>query len=131
VRESIAQQALSSDLQQRFDEAAKGLEQSMKAVRESLARLDSTLTDAASNAEAKMRYQLDQLQARAARAETGRNEVVARHAEALSSALFPNKALQEREIAGVGFVARYGTDLLKNLYDTIHTGCHDHQVIEV
>jgi bacillithiol biosynthesis cysteine-adding enzyme BshC len=131
VREWIAQQALSSDLQQRFEEATKGLEQSMKAVRESLARLDSTLVDAASNAEAKMRYQLEQLQARAARAESSRNDVITRHAEALSSALFPNKALQEREIAGVSFIARYGTDLLQNLYDTIHTGCHDHQVVEI
>jgi len=131
VRELIAQQCLASDLQQRFDEAKNGLEQSMKAVRESLSRLDSTLVDAASNAEAKMSYQLEQLQARAARAESSRNEVIARHADALSSALLPNKVLQEREIAGVSFVARYGTDLLKSLYETIHTGCHDHQVIEI
>lgn len=131
LRERIAQQALSSDLQQRFDEAKSSLEHSMSAVRESLKSLDSTLIDAASNAEAKMHYQLGQLQARAARAESSRNEVITRHADSLSSALFPNKALQEREIAGVSFVARYGTDLLKNLYETIHTDCHDHQVIEV
>lgn len=131
LREVIGQRTLPADLQQRFDEAKSGLERSMREVREVLTRLDSTLTDAASNAEAKMHYQLGQLQARAARAELGRNEVIARHAESLSSALFPNKALQEREIAGVGFVARYGTELLKNLYDTIHTGCHDHQVIEI
>ena len=131
LRERIAQQALSSDLQQRFDEAKSSLERSMSAVRESLKSLDSTLIDAASNAEAKMHYQLGQLQARAARAESSRNEVITRHADSLSSALFPNKALQEREIAGVSFVARYGTDLLKNLYETIHTDCHDHQVIDV
>lgn len=131
LREAIGERTLPPDLQQRFDEAKKGLERSMGAVREALARLDSTLTDAASNAEAKMHYQLGQLQARAARAELGRNEVIARHAESLSSALFPNKVLQEREIAGINYVARYGTELLRNLYETIHTGCHDHQVIEI
>jgi hypothetical protein len=28
-------------------------------------------------------------------------------------------------------VARYGPSLLQNLYETIHTDCHDHQVIEI
>jgi hypothetical protein len=49
----------------------------------------------------------------------------------LSQALFPNKALQEREVAGVSFVARYGPQLLANLYQQINPDCHDHQVIEV
>ena len=131
LREAIAQQALPSDLQQLFDEAKSSLERSLNAVRESLMRLDPTLADAATNAAAKMQYQLGQLQARAARAEVSRNEVIARHADALSHALFPNKALQEREVAGVSFVARYKTELLRNLYETIHTDCHDHKVIEI
>jgi len=31
----------------------------------------------------------------------------------------------------VSFVARYGTELLANLYQTIRPDCHDHQVIEL
>jgi bacillithiol biosynthesis cysteine-adding enzyme BshC len=131
VREIIATRTLPSDLQGRFTEAKAALETSMGAIREALARLDSTLVDAASNAEEKMKYQLAQLEARAARAEVQRNEVITRHAESLSSALYPSKALQEREIAGVSFLARYGPGLLQNLYETIHTDCHDHQVIEI
>jgi hypothetical protein len=68
---------------------------------------------------------------RTSRAELLRNEVIARHADFLSDALFPNKALQEREVAGVSFVARYGPELLATLYQTIQPDCHDHQVIEV
>ncbi len=131
LREIIAARTLPSDLQTRFGEAKAALETSMGGIRETLARLDSTLVDAASNAEEKMKYQVTQLEARAARAEVQRNEVIARHAESLSSALYPNKALQEREVAGVSFVARYGAGLLQNLYETIHTDCHDHQVIEI
>jgi hypothetical protein len=63
------------------------------------------------------------------RAEEQRNEVITRHADALTNALFPHKALQEREIAGVSFVARYGRGLLADLYQHIHPDCHDHQVI--
>lgn len=103
----------------------------MVALRESIGRLDSTLIDTAESAGSSMSHQIDRLQARVARAEQQRNEVVTRHADALSCALFPSKALQEREIAGVSFVARYGTELLVNLYRTIQPDCHDHQVIEV
>jgi bacillithiol biosynthesis cysteine-adding enzyme BshC len=131
LRETLAARTLSSDLQGRFAEAKASLEKSLGSIRESLARLDSTLVTAASNAEEKMKYQLTQLEARAARAEAQRNEVITRHADSLSSALYPNKSLQEREIAGVSFVARYGPGLLQNLYETIHTDCHDHQVIEI
>jgi bacillithiol synthase len=127
----IAGRTLPSDLQTRFAEAKAALEKSLGSIRETLARLDSTLVDAASNAEEKMRYQLTQLEARAARAEVQRNEVITRHAESLSSALYANKALQEREIAGVSFVGRYGSGLLHDLYGTIHTDCYDHQVVEL
>jgi bacillithiol biosynthesis cysteine-adding enzyme BshC len=131
LRETLATRTLPSDLQGRFAEAQTALEKSLGSIREALARLDATLVDAASNAEEKMKYQLAQLEARAARAEVQRNEVLTRRAESLSSALYPNKALQEREIAGLNFVARHGLGLLQNLYETIHTDCHDHQVIEI
>jgi len=131
VRERIAAQSMPADLKQTFEDAKTSLDKSMNAIRESLTRLDPTLTDAAVNASAKMHYQLTQLEARAARAESLRNDVISRHADALSSALFPNKVLQEREIAGVSFLARYGTGLLNDLYQMIHADCNDHQIVEM
>jgi bacillithiol biosynthesis cysteine-adding enzyme BshC len=131
VREVIAARSLPSDLQARFSEAYASVEQSMAALRESIGKLDSTLIDTAESTRSSMSHQIDRLRARVARAEQQRNEVVTRHADALSHALFPNKVLQEREIAGVSFVARYGPELLANLYQHVHPDCHDHQVIEV
>ncbi len=131
VREAIAARALSPDLQARFSEAYASVEQSMTALRDSIGKLDSTLMGAADRARMSMWYQVNRLQRRAARAEVLRNEVIARRADALSNSLFPNKILQEREVAGVSFVARYGPDLLAKLYAAIHTDCHDHQLISV
>jgi len=131
VREAIAARSLPPDLQTRFSEAYASVEQSMAALRESIGRLDSTLIDTAESTRTSMSHQIDRLRARVARAEQQRNEVITRHADALSDALFPNKVLQEREVAGVSFVARYGPELLANLYEKIHPDCHDHQVIEV
>ncbi len=129
VREAIAARSLPADLQQRFSEAYASVERSMAALRESIGKLDSTLIDTAESTRSSMAHQITRLQARVSRAEELRNEVITRHADALSHALFPHKALQEREVAGVSFVARYGPGLLVDLYQTIHPDCHDHQVI--
>jgi bacillithiol biosynthesis cysteine-adding enzyme BshC len=131
VREAIAARSLPSDLQARFTAAHASVEESMTALREAIGRLDSTLIDTAESTRSSMSHQIDRLQARVARAEQQRNEVITRHADALSHSLFPHKALQEREVAGVSFVARYGKELLVNLYQHIHPDCHDHQIIEV
>lgn len=129
LRELMASRTLPRELQSAFDEAEASLEKSVAAIREGLARLDRTLVDSATNAASKMQHQLTQLRARAARAELRQTEILGRHADLLCNALYPNKTLQEREIAGVYFAARYGGDFLRGLYDTIHTDCLDHQVM--
>ncbi len=131
VRETIAAKSLPVDLQARFSEAYASVEQSMTALRDSIGELDATLIGASDRARMSMWYQVNRLQRRAARAELLRNEVITRHADTLSNALFPNKLLQEREIGGVSFVARYGPSLLEKIYSAIRTDCHDHQVIDV
>ncbi len=131
VREVIAARSLPPDMQAQFSAAHASVERSMTALRDAIGKLDSTLIAAADRARTSMWYQVNRLQRRAARAELLRNEVITRHADALSNALFPHKQLQEREVAGISFVARYGLSLLENLYDVMHTDCHDHQVITV
>jgi uncharacterized protein YllA (UPF0747 family) len=57
-----------------------------------------------------------------------RHADVSRAAEYLSNALYPNKDLQERGIAGIYFLARHGTGLLEKLYESAATNCPDHQI---
>jgi len=129
LREDMASRTLPRELQSAFDQAEASLEKSLAAIREGLARLDTTLVDSATNAASKMQHQLTQLRSRAARAELRQTEVLGRHADLLCNSLYPNKTLQEREVAGIYFVARYGAEFLRGVYDTIHTDCLDHQVI--
>ena len=131
LREKLASHALPQDVQAAFNNADLAVDKSLGAIRDSLARLDQTLVDSAANASSKIHHQLSQLRARAARAELRQSEILTRHAELLSNALYPEKALQEREIAGIHFVARHGTEILRNLYDAIHPDCLDHQVISL
>jgi bacillithiol biosynthesis cysteine-adding enzyme BshC len=129
VRELLAARNLPQELQQAFEDADKNLENSLAAVREALQRLDKTLADAAENAGAKMHHQLTQLRARAARAELRQSEIFGRHASLLSNMLYPDKTLQEREIAGIYFLAQHGVQFLQELFAAIRTECVDHQLI--
>ena len=131
LRENLANRTLPQDVQAAFNNADLAVDKSLGAIRDSLARLDQTLVDSATHASSKIHHQLNQLRARAARAELRQSEVLGRHAELLSNALYPEKALQEREIAGIHFIARHGTQLLGDLYDAIHPDCLDHQVISL
>ena len=131
LRKQLAERNLPRDLQAAFDTANKSLEANLATIREKLAKLDRTLVDAAQTATSKMHYQLERLYTQAARAESQKGELVGRHAETLSQALYPNKALQERSIAGIYFVARYGPDFLRQIHDAIQTDCHDHQIVEL
>jgi bacillithiol biosynthesis cysteine-adding enzyme BshC len=130
LRQRLAAQSLPEDLQEAFAEISQSLKSNVAAIREKLAKLDPTLADAAQTAESKMEYQLERLKAQAAKAELRQGEVIGRHAETLSQALYPGQELQERAVAGIYFVARYGMDLLRQVHDAIQLDCHNHQMLE-
>jgi bacillithiol synthase len=130
-RQQLAARGLPRDLQAAFDSAKKSFDSNFAAIKEKLGALDRTLVDAADTASSKMQYQLDRLYQQAARAESQKSELVSRHAETLSRALYPEKGLQERTFAAAYFAARYGRDFLHQICDSIQPDCHDHQILEV
>jgi bacillithiol biosynthesis cysteine-adding enzyme BshC len=129
VREHLAAQALPHELQTAFDDANASFTKSLTNIQRLLGQLDKTLIEAASNASSKISHQLESLRSRAARAELRQSETVARHADILNRVLYPEKALQERQVASIYFIARYGTQFLRDLHQAIHINCPDHQVV--
>lgn len=131
LQRKISARNLPEDLQAAFETAKQSFDTNLTGVKEKLEKLDKTLVDAAETARSKMQHQLEKLYAQAARAEAQKGELVTRHAANLSDSLYPDKGLQERTFGGIYFVAKYGLDLLSQLYQSIHTDCHDHQIIEI
>jgi bacillithiol biosynthesis cysteine-adding enzyme BshC len=131
LRQTLASRSLPAGLQAAFERANQSVEESFSSLQEALAKLDPTLVEASQTGASKVKYQLDRLRERAMAAELRRSEVVSRHAVALSQALYPENALQERGVVGIYFVARHGTELLRSIYDTMRTDCHDHQILEL
>jgi uncharacterized protein YllA (UPF0747 family) len=112
-----------------FDLAAEHVEKALALIHGPLEKLDKTLIDAAENAGSKMRYQLQGIRDKAARAEARKNTEVMRHADELITALYPNKELQEREIGAAYFLLKYGKSVLDQIKASVRTGCGEHQVI--
>ena len=67
----------------------------------------------------------------ASMAEARRNQEIRHHAEALSSSLYPNQHLQEREVGGISYIAQFGPQLLGPLLESISPECAQHQVIPI
>jgi bacillithiol synthase len=131
LRRQLAANNLPDDLQAAFDAAKKSVESNVSILKEKLSKLDRTLLDAAETAQSKVNHQLERLYTQATRAEALKGELVTRHTQILSQALYPDKQLQERAVGGIYFVARYGGELLHQLYDCIQSDCHDHQIVEL
>jgi bacillithiol synthase len=131
TRELVASRALPDSIFKSFDLAAEHLEKALTVIQGPLEKLDKTLIDAAENAGSKMRYQLQGIRDKAARAEARKNTEVMRHADELITALYPNKELQEREIGGAYFLLKYGKSVLDQIKSAVRTGCEEHQVIRI
>jgi len=131
TRELVASRALPDSILESFDLAAEHVEKALALIQGPLEKLDKTLIDAAENAGSKMRYQLQGIRDKAARAEARKNTEVLRHADELITALYPNKELQEREIGAAYFLLKYGKSVLDQINAAVRTGCGEHQVIRI
>lgn len=131
LREHVAAKALPDSIMKSFDAAAEHLEQAISSIHGPLAKLDPTLQDASQNAAGKMRYQLQSLREKAARAEARKNTELQHHADELSTLLYPNKSLQEREVGAAYFLLKYGVGVIQQLREKLQLGCLDHQVLQL
>lgn len=131
TRELVGSRALPDSILKSFDSAAEHLEQALSAIQGPLEKLDRTLVDAAENAGTKMRYQLQTIRDKAARAETRKNSEVMQHADELVTALYPNKNLQEREVGAAYFLLKYGLNVVEQIKAAVKIGCGEHQVIRI
>ena len=131
LRDCIAARALPAQLKDDFLKGKLAAEEAMQRISESLARLDPTLVRASNRAASKILYQVNRLERRAAAAELRRNEVIARHASQIEDSLYPRKALQEREISGIYFYAKYGPPLIDRLIELAQAPCPEHKILRL
>ena len=131
LRDELAVRSLSPELKLDFERGRLAIEEAMQRISESLHKLDPTLVEAARNAANKILYQVGRLEKRASQAELRREEILSRHAAMIENALYPHKTLQEREIAGLYFYAKYGAELIDRLIETAQNPCPEHRIVRL
>jgi bacillithiol biosynthesis cysteine-adding enzyme BshC len=114
-----------------LDVAADAVRENIQKMQDALRVLDLSLVPAAEKTLRKMKYQIERLRTKAARAELRRDQQLERDASELIAELYPAKTLQERELAGIAMLASHGPGLLDRLIEAARTECGAHQVIEI
>lgn len=131
LKELLGSRVLPEGLHDTFDVAADAVRENIQTMQDGLRVLDPSLLPAAEKAARKMKYQVERLRTKAARAELRRDQQLERDASELIAGLYPAKTLQERELAGIAMLATNGPDLLDRLIEAARTECGAHQVIEL
>jgi bacillithiol synthase len=107
------------------------LERELAALTEYLGGMDESLGRAAEVSASKMRYQMDRLRRMAATFELQREASLRKHAQAITLNVFPNGHPQERVLAGVWFMAKYGDGLVERLVGVAGNQCPGHVVVRL
>jgi bacillithiol synthase len=107
------------------------MEAELAALTEYLAGMDASLGRAAEVSASKMRYQMDRLRRMAATFELQKEASLQKHAAAITLNVFPNGHPQERVVAGVWFMAKYGDGLVGRLVGVAGNQCPGHVVVRL
>jgi bacillithiol biosynthesis cysteine-adding enzyme BshC len=111
----LAARTMPEQGKRRLAASGTALEAELAALLEWMGSLDAGLGRSAETAANKMRYQMSRLRRLAANFQLQREESLTRQAEAVSQALYPGGALQERVHGAAYYFARYGFGLAEEM----------------
>ncbi|CAN5726504.1 bacillithiol biosynthesis cysteine-adding enzyme BshC [soil metagenome] len=103
----------------------------LTALTEYMSAMDENLGRAATVSGNKMRYQMNRLRRVAATFELQKEASLKKHAATLTLHLFPEGHPQERLLAGVWFLGRYGEGLVERMVAAAENICPGHVVVRL
>jgi len=127
----LGARAMPIPLKRKLASVGNALETELDALTEYLRGIDASLGTAAETSGSKMRYQMDRLRRMAATYGMQKEASLKKHAAAITLNLYPNGHPQERLLAGVWFLARYGDGLIDRLVQVANNQCPGHVVVRL
>lgn len=125
----VVEKYLNKETAQTFEHTTETFNKELDALQEQLRRADPTLANALEKGRRKINYQIDGLRTRFNRSQIARDEAVNRQLQHAFDLLYPNKALQERHLNIISFIARHGLYFVDWIFDAIELGTDEHQVV--
>ncbi|MCU1323649.1 MAG: hypothetical protein JWM43_3298 [Acidobacteriaceae bacterium] len=115
----------------RLAAVGNAMDAELTALTEYMSAMDENLGRAATVSGNKMRYQMNRLRRVAATFELQKEASLKKHAAALTLHLFPEGHPQERLLAGVWFLGRYGEGLVERMVAAAENLCPGHVVVRL
>jgi uncharacterized protein YllA (UPF0747 family) len=129
ARAVAVEQSLRQDHLALFDHAEEVVAEQLAHLRQILVEVDPTLERPAVKAIEKVRHQIATLRRHYIDARAHRDALLSQQIHRLTAVLAPGKKLQERELNGFYFFARYGYSILERVRREIEFHRPDHQLI--
>jgi bacillithiol synthase len=131
LAQRLGARAMPIEGKRRLAAVGNAMETELTALTEYLAGMDASLGRAAKVSGSKMHYQMNRLRRMAATFELQKEASLRKHAFAITLNVFPGEHPQERVIAGVWFMARYGDGLVEKLVGVAGNQCPGHVVVRL
>jgi bacillithiol biosynthesis cysteine-adding enzyme BshC len=131
VKEKVATQVAELNLDEAFGGTLLSVQEALEGLNSVLQKVDPTLIGALENLQKKTMGGVEGLKERAVAAQMRQHEVSLRQIDRVSSVVFPNANLQEREINILYFLNKYGMEFLRWLYGETQIDLFKHQIIKL
>jgi bacillithiol biosynthesis cysteine-adding enzyme BshC len=131
LAQRLGARAMPIPLKRKLAAVGNALETELEGLKEYLSGMDVSLGTAAASSGSKMLYQMNRLRRMAATYELQKEASLRKHAEAITLNVFPGGHPQERVLAGVWFLARYGEGLIERLVKAAGNQCPGHVVLKL
>lgn len=114
-----------------FTESTEKIDTALDQLKEKLFEFDKTISDASTKYRQKILNYIEELKGKAVDSQKKKHETTLRQIDKLSSTLFPNATLQERQLNFIYFANKYGTEILDKVFDEIEINKFEHQIISI
>jgi bacillithiol biosynthesis cysteine-adding enzyme BshC len=131
LAQRLGARAMPIEVKRKLAAVGNAVETELAALTEYLGGMDESLGRAAEVSGSKMLYQMNRLRRLAATFELQKEASLLKHAEAITLNVFPEGHPQERVLAGVWFMAKYGDGLVERLVGAAGNQCPGHVVVRL
>jgi uncharacterized protein YllA (UPF0747 family) len=131
LAQRLGARAMPIPLKRKLAAVGNALETELDALTEYMRGIDASLGTAAETSGSKMHYQMNRLRRMAATFELQKETSLIKHAAAITLNLFPDGHPQERLLAGVWFMARYGEGLIERIVQVAGNQCPGHVIVRL
>ena len=114
-----------------FNDSSNSIETAFDQLKEKLFEFDKTISDTSTKYKQKIFHYMEELKGKAVDAQKRKHETTLRQIDKVTNVIFPGTNLQEREVNFIYFANKYGTNILKQIFDELSINKFEHQIINL